>query len=148
MRKNERHTCREETYESSYFCLPYSGHAFCTPTIGPTSFSSSQTTSVAPISVRTERTPIPYRIMVPRPVTNLLGPGRAVSVERDVLGPLRVMASCLAMGEACGTAAAQVVRDKIAAAEVSVSRLRARLREVGAIVDRQALPVIPPRQDP
>ena len=42
----------------------------------------------------------------------------------------------------------QVVRDKIAAAEVSVSRLRARLREVGAIVDRQALQVIPPRQDP
>jgi len=37
---------------------------------------------------------------------------------------------------------------KIAAAEVSVSRLKARLREAGAIVDRQALPVIPPRQDP
>jgi len=93
-------------------------------------------------------TPIPYRIMVPRPVTNLLCPGRAVSVERDVLGPLRVMAPCMAMGEACGTAAAQMVRDRISAAEVSVSRLRTRLREVGAIVDRQALPVIPPRQDP
>ena len=93
-------------------------------------------------------TPIAYRIMVPRPVTNLLCPGRAVSVERDVLGPLRVMAPCMAMGEACGTAAAQIVRDNIAAAEVSASRLRARLREVGAIVDRQALPVIPPRQDP
>jgi len=93
-------------------------------------------------------TPIPYRIMVPRPVLNLLCPGRAVSVERDVLGPLRVMAPCMAMGEACGTAAAQIVRDKIAAAEVTVSRLKARLREVGAIVDRQALPVIPPRQDP
>ena len=93
-------------------------------------------------------TPIAYRIMVPRPVTNLLCPGRAVSVERDVLGPLRVMAPCMAMGEACGTAAALIVRDNIAAAEVSASRLRARLREVGAIVDRQALPVIPPRQDP
>jgi hypothetical protein len=93
-------------------------------------------------------TPIPYRIMVPRPVTNLLCPGRAVSVERDVLGPLRVMAPCMAMGEACGTAAAQMVRDKIAAADVSVTRLKAQLREVGAIVDRQALPVISPRQDP
>jgi len=37
---------------------------------------------------------------------------------------------------------------KLAAADVSVSRLRDRLREVGAMVDRQALPVIPPRQDP
>jgi len=93
-------------------------------------------------------TPIPYRIMVPRPIRNLLCPGRAVSVERDVLGPLRVMAPCMAMGEACGTAAAQIVRGKLAAAEVSASRLKARLREVGAIVDREALPVIPPRQDP
>lgn len=93
-------------------------------------------------------TPIPYRIMVPRPVLNLLCPGRAVSVERDVLGPLRVMAPCMAMGEACGTAAAQMVREEMAAAEVSVSLLKARLREAGAIVDRQALPVIPPRQDP
>ncbi len=97
---------------------------------------------------KTLSTPIPYRILVPRPVTNLLCPGRAVSVERDVLGPLRVMAPCMAMGEACGTAAAQMVRDKIAAADVSVPRLKARLREMGAIVDRQALPVIPPRQDP
>ena len=56
-------------------------------------------------------TPIPYRIMVPRPVTNLLCPGRAVSVERDVLGPLRVMAPCMAMGEACGVAAGQIVRE-------------------------------------
>jgi len=93
-------------------------------------------------------TPIPYRIMVPRPVLNLLCPGRAVSVNRDVLGPLRVMAPCMAMGEACGTAAAQMVRDKRTAADVSVLRLKARLREVGATVDRQALPVIPPRQDP
>jgi hypothetical protein len=54
----------------------------------------------------------------------------------------------MAMGEACGTAATQMVRDRISAAEVSVSRLRTRLREVGTIVDRQALPVIRPRQDP
>ena len=48
------------------------------------------------------RIPIPFRIMEPVNVCNLLVPGRAVSVERPVLGPLRVMASCMAMGEACG----------------------------------------------
>ncbi len=93
-------------------------------------------------------TPIPYRVMVPQPVRNLLCPGRAVCVERDVLGPLRVMAPCMAMGEACGVASAQIVRDRVSAAEVDVSSLRNRLREVGAKVDRQALPPISPRQDP
>lgn len=93
-------------------------------------------------------TPIPYRIMVPRPVHNLLCPGRAICVERDVLGPLRVMAPCMAMGEACGAAAAQVVRQGVSAAAVDVPRLRERLRAVGALVDRERLPTITPREDP
>ncbi len=93
-------------------------------------------------------TPIPYRMMVPQPIRNLLCPGRAVCVERDVLGPLRVMAPCMAMGEACGAACAQLVRDGLAAKDVDVPRLRGRLREVGALVDREALPPISPREDP
>ena len=51
-------------------------------------------------------TPVPYGIMVPRPIRNLICPGRAVSVERQVLGTVRVMAPCMAMGEArrsCGS---------------------------------------------
>ena len=93
-------------------------------------------------------TPIPYRIMVPRPILNLLCPGRAVCVERDVLGPLRVMAPCMAMGEACGTASAQIVNERVSAAAVDVPRLKNRLREVGVLVDRQRLPPISPRVDP
>jgi hypothetical protein len=76
--------------------------------------------------------------MVPRPVKNLICPGRAVSVERDVLGPLRVMAPCFAMGEAAGLAAAQVVRQGTAFHEVDVGRLRRMLAERGAIVDMAA----------
>ena len=45
------------------------------------------------------RTPIPYQVMVPRPINNLIVPGRAISVERPALGPLRVMAPCMVMGE-------------------------------------------------
>lgn len=93
-------------------------------------------------------TPIPYRMMVPQPVSNLLCPGRAVCVERDVLGPLRVMAPCMAMGEACGAAAVQFVRDGADAADIDVQNLRNRLREAGALVDREALPPISPRKDP
>jgi hypothetical protein len=80
-------------------------------------------------------THIPYRIMVPRPVTNLICPGRAVSVERDVLGPLRVMAPCMAMGEAAGVASAQVVKRACSFRDVDTAELRAELTERGAIVN-------------
>ena len=76
--------------------------------------------------------------MVPRPIANLICPGRAISVERDVLGPLREMGPCYAMGEASGLAAAQVVRGGVAFAEVDTGRLRAELRERGAVIEDPA----------
>jgi hypothetical protein len=82
-------------------------------------------------------TRIPYRIMVPRPVTNLICPGRAVSVERDVLGPLRVMAPCMAMGEAAGAAAGQAVAGRFGFADVDISALRSQLLKQGAILEWQ-----------
>ena len=92
-------------------------------------------------------TPIPLRVMVPQGCANLLCPGRAISVERDVLGLLRVMAPCMAMGEACGVAAEQVVAGT-ANAQVDVARVRDVLRANGCIVDAAALPPIEPRVDP
>jgi hypothetical protein len=73
--------------------------------------------------------------LVPRPLTNLICPGRALSVERDVLGPLRVMAPCMAMGEAAGVAAKQVVDRGCSFAAIGTDSLRAQLRKQGAIVD-------------
>ena len=92
-------------------------------------------------------TPLPYRMMVPRPISNLICPGRAVCVERQVLGTVRVMAPCMAMGEASGIAARQVVSTGAGFAQVDVQQLRRRLRQVGAIVDETALPNITPRVD-
>lgn len=80
-------------------------------------------------------TPIPYRLLVPRRVENLICPGRAISVERDVLGPLRVMAPCFAMGEAAGIAAAQVVQNKSDFRNVDVKMLREELRGNNAVVE-------------
>jgi hypothetical protein len=80
-------------------------------------------------------TPIPYRVMVPAPIENLICPGRAVSVERPVLGPLRVMAPTMAMGEAAGQAAAVVVRNQVRFRDVDPNALRGALRSHGAIVD-------------
>ena len=92
-------------------------------------------------------TPIPYRVMVPRGCVNLLCPGRAISVERDELGPLRVMAPCMAMGEACGVAARQIF-DGAANDAIDVEVLKAELRKRGCVVDKAGLPVVHPRVDP
>jgi len=92
-------------------------------------------------------TPLPYRIMVPRPVTNIICPGRAASVERQVLGPVRVMAPCMAMGEAAGMAAAQLAQRGVSFSEVDIPKLREDLRKAGAIVDMDALPPVYPRVD-
>lgn len=77
--------------------------------------------------------PIPYFVMLPDPVENLICPGRAISVERDVLGPLRVMAPCMAMGEAAGAAASLAPSGSFA--DVDTAALRSLLRSRGAIVD-------------
>ena len=73
--------------------------------------------------------------MVPAPVEKLVCPGRAVSVERPVLGPLRVMAPSMAMGEVAGEAAAAVVRSRVPFRDVDPNALRDALRAHGAIVD-------------
>ena len=80
-------------------------------------------------------TPISYRVMLPQGIANLICPGRAISVERPVLGPLRVMAPCMAMGEAAGQAAWQAVRDDKPFADVDTATLRQELAEHGAIVE-------------
>lgn len=92
-------------------------------------------------------TPLPYRIMIPKPIENLICPGRAVSVEGQVLGPVRVMAPCMAMGEASGTAAGQVINNKIPFNQVDLVKLRQKLKDVGAIIVSEDLPDIQPRVD-
>ncbi|WP_080903236.1 FAD-dependent oxidoreductase [Parabacteroides sp. Marseille-P3160] len=92
-------------------------------------------------------TPLPFRIMIPKTIKNLICPGRAVSVEGQVLGPVRVMAPCMAMGEAAGIATKQVVMGNASFTNIDIEGLRARLKEAGAIIDREQLPVIYPRVD-
>lgn len=92
-------------------------------------------------------TPLPYGIMIPKTIENLICPGRAVSVEGQVLGPVRVMAPCMAMGEAAGMASKQVVGENKSFGTIDIPKLREELRAVGAIVDRKQLPPIYPRID-
>ncbi|AIQ63019.1 tat (twin-arginine translocation) pathway signal sequence [Paenibacillus stellifer] len=75
---------------------------------------------------------IPYRCLTPRGLRNVLVAGRSISCERQVLGSVRVMPVCLAMGEAAGMAASHAASGGGDVHRVDVSRLRRRLREEGA----------------
>ncbi len=75
---------------------------------------------------------LPYRCLTPRDLKNVLVAGRPISCDRTVLGSVRVMPVCLAMGEAAGMAAAHAGNGDGNVHDVDVKKLRARLREMGA----------------
>jgi hypothetical protein len=75
---------------------------------------------------------IPYRSLLPTKVENLLVAGRSISTTHEAMGAIRVMATCMAMGEAAGRAAKQAVRAKIAPTAVDVKELQQELVSKGA----------------
>ena len=77
---------------------------------------------------------IPYRIMLPEKVKNLLVAGRAASSTKVASGALRVTVSCMQMGEAAGIAAAMAAKEGISPDEIDVQTLRKTLVEGGAII--------------
>ncbi|MDR1666200.1 MAG: FAD-dependent oxidoreductase [Bacteroidales bacterium] len=77
---------------------------------------------------------IPYRSLLPAKVENLLVAGRAISTTHEALSAIRVMSSCMAMGEAAGRAAKQAVRKNIPPSQIDVSELRRELLSNGAFL--------------
>lgn len=75
---------------------------------------------------------IPFRSLVPRGVDGLLVAGRCVSATHEAMAAIRVMATCMAMGEAAGRAGAMAVREGVPPAAVDVARLRRELLDRGA----------------
>ena len=78
---------------------------------------------------------VPYRVLVPRDVENLLVAGRCISVTHRGLGSMRVMSQCLLTGEAAGVAAALSLEEGVPARQVSVPRLQEALRSSGGLLD-------------
>nr|WP_205600971.1 FAD-dependent oxidoreductase [Halomonas socia] len=81
---------------------------------------------------------IPYRVLVPQKVNNLLVAGRCVSATHTAQASLRVVAVSMALGEAAGTAAAHCVDSGVTPAEVNVERLQNRLKYHGAFLGDEA----------
>ncbi len=73
---------------------------------------------------------IPFRCLQPRQLDNVLVAGRCFSATHDAHASARSMGTCMAMGQAAGTAAALTAEPKRLDPQV----LRARLREDGADV--------------
>jgi len=81
---------------------------------------------------------IPYRCLVPLKVDDLLVAGRCVSATFEAQAAVRVQATCRAMGEAAGTAAALCCRDGVPPRRVDAEALLTQLAEQGANVARRA----------
>lgn len=82
---------------------------------------------------------IPYGVTVPARVDNLLVAGRCISADHVALGSTRVMATCMALGEAAGTAALLSLHEEVPPRETDTQRLRDQLRSQGAVVDEAGI---------
>jgi hypothetical protein len=77
---------------------------------------------------------IPYRILTPIGLDNVLVAGRCVSTDRWVFGSLRVQPGCFITGQAAGMAAAIAASANIPPRDVQVKDLQQRLKRIGAFL--------------
>lgn len=75
---------------------------------------------------------IPYRILTPQGLDNVLAAGRCVSSDTYVHGSIRVMPGCFITGQAAGIAAAMSAGKNISTHAVDVKDLQQRLKAFGA----------------
>ena len=82
---------------------------------------------------------IPWRSLLPREVEGLVVAGRCFSATHDAHASARSMGTCMAMGQAAGTAAALSVARGVVPRELDPDVLRARLAADGADVGQVEL---------
>jgi len=78
---------------------------------------------------------VPFRCLVPRGSVNLVTAGRCLSADGPGFGSVRVMATCMAMGQGAGTAAALSLKHGYGMSSMNFEHLRQTLVEQGAVVD-------------
>lgn len=82
---------------------------------------------------------IPYRILTPKNLENVLVAGRCVSCDRAVQSSIRVMPGCFITGQAAGMAASLAVEGNTHTRGIDVHRLQERLRAYGAYLPHPAV---------
>ena len=85
--------------------------------------------------IKHENTPtVRLGSLISKDIKNLMMAGRCISTDRETNSAIRVKSSCMAMGEAAGTAAALAVKDNIEVKDISVEKLKDTLDKNGAII--------------
>ena len=77
---------------------------------------------------------IPYRCLTPKSIDNLLVSGKCISATHEGIAGARVMGTCIAIGQAAGTAAALALLAQMRPRDIDISKLRHMLIKDGAIV--------------
>jgi hypothetical protein len=81
---------------------------------------------------------LPYRMLVPTTVSNLLVAGRCAAMTHEGQSAARASGACFAMGQAAGTAAALALGAGTTPADVDVAALQRRLERDGAFLGNEA----------
>ena len=79
---------------------------------------------------------LPYRMLLPQKVRNLLVAGRCASMTHQGQSAARVSGACFAMGQATGTAAHLALSGNTELANISVDMLQGTLEQDGAYLGR------------
>ncbi|NOJ39861.1 FAD-dependent oxidoreductase [Bradyrhizobium australiense] len=84
---------------------------------------------------------LPYRMLAPEGIDNLLVAGRCASMTHDGQSAARVSGACFVMGEAAGSAAALALSGNTIPRDIAVEKLQQMLKQQGAFIGRdQAVP--------
>jgi succinate dehydrogenase/fumarate reductase flavoprotein subunit len=81
---------------------------------------------------------LPYRMVVPRRIDNLLVAGRCASMTHMGQSAARVSGACFVMGQAAGTAAALSIEAGVRPRDLDIQSLQRRLEKDGAYLGRDA----------
>ena len=77
---------------------------------------------------------IPYGVMVPQQVENLLVCGRAIDADNFGCAAIRNMGCCIVTGEGAGTAAAVAIKNNTTVSSVDIQAVQERLQQNGVKV--------------
>ncbi|MEK6795909.1 MAG: FAD-dependent oxidoreductase [Spirochaetota bacterium] len=78
---------------------------------------------------------VPYKAMLPATLTNVIAAGRNISSEPRVITTFRLMATCMALGEAAGIIASHALAEKRAANDVPYALIRDDLVKSGVLLN-------------
>ncbi len=67
---------------------------------------------------------IPFRSLIPKGIDNLLVAGRSISATHEAQASIRITATCTAMGEAAGNAAALCLKNMVAPLNLDIKELQ------------------------